>query len=137
MLNETVITQAEAKLQSWSLQTLLRFIGVLACLFALGCLYFSQVNAVATIRSETADLRRTAQVLERENVSLMVQVAAWTRPGNVQAKAAAMGLIAEPQPVWVTVPTTGESAGQTFRAPSLAAWWQQIVMKLATRWPIQ
>ncbi len=135
MLNETVITQTDAKLQSWSLQTLLRFIGILAVLFALGCLYFSQVNAVATIRSETADLRQTAHVMERENVSLMVQVAAWTRPGNVQAKAAAMGLVAEPQPVYVTVGTTEAPTGLPLRAPSLAAWWQQIVMQLATHWP--
>ncbi|HEX9114518.1 MAG TPA: hypothetical protein VGA61_00495 [Anaerolineae bacterium] len=136
MLNETVITQAEVKLQTWSLQSLLRFIGVLALLFALGCLYFSQVNAVASIRNETTDLRRTAQVLERENVSLMVQVAAWTRPSNVQAKAVDIGLVAERDPVYVTLPTSSAPTGQTHPAAGVVAWWQQMVAVLASYWPV-
>jgi uncharacterized membrane protein (Fun14 family) len=137
MLNQRVITRTEPRIESWSLQTLLRIFLALVMLFVLGCLYFSQVNAITSIRIQTARLQQQAAELERENVSLMVQVAAYTRPSSVQAQAVDLGLLAMPRPVYVTLPASDGSPERLSRAPALVAWWQEVVSSLAQRWPVK
>ncbi len=136
MLNETAITRTEPRVQAWSLQSLLRFIAALAALFAIGCLYFSQVNEIATIRGETGTLQARAQELERENVAMMVQMAALTTPGNVQQKAVELGLTTVAQPDYVAVPVDPLAAPESPNSSDLVVLWQRLVTAVGDRWPV-
>ena len=145
MLFESSLTPSQAKGErpDWlagsltGLRGLLRFLAVLGLLFGVAYLYFEQVNSISGIRNDTVELQQQSVVLERENVSLMVQVAAWNRPDYVRSKALEQGFVPLSQPAYVQVPPAEQTTAQTHQLGDLATWWQQLVSNLADRWPMR
>src|SRR5271157_4943590 len=98
MLNETTVVRAPARrvTAGWlgaPARNLLQFLTVVCLLCAVACLYFSEANTIAGIRSDSLALNAQAAALERENAALMVQVAAWNRPEVILSKADTLNLV--------------------------------------------
>jgi hypothetical protein len=107
----------------------------LVALLIVGCMltsvYLWQASAISTMRTEAMQLRHKAALLERENASLMLQVARWNSPGYIETKAIEQGLRDAPPPIRVRVVPTAEPGENTNNGPTtILALWQRL-----TAWP--
>jgi hypothetical protein len=114
---------------------LLRFIAIVALLCAIACLYFWQVNTIMTIRKEATDLRNEAQVRERDNAALMLEVAAWNRPEYIKNRAAAIGMapVAAPAAYVELAPERSKNAASGL-SDSTGTWWKSVIAEWGARW---
>jgi hypothetical protein len=108
---------------------LLRFLVLLAVICGLTCVYVWQANSISSIRDDTQSVLAEVQILERQNVSLMLEYAGWDTPDYIEAESSQAGMVAGQTPVRVQLPGSGErqvaassGAQYTFQSRQLAAW---------------
>ena len=108
---------------------LLRFLILLAVICGLTCLYVWQANSISSIRDETQSVLAEVQVLERQNVSLMLEYTHWDTPDYIEAESSQAGMVAGQTPVRVQLPESAEyqasaspDAEYAFPVRRLAAW---------------
>ena len=99
---------APAQMASW----LRNFLIVIALVGIVACAFVWQANDIADIQFETAGLRQESARLERENVRLMVELAALDSPANIEAEAARLGGALEKPPSISVTPVERIAAEQ-------------------------
>jgi hypothetical protein len=88
------------------------FLIVIALVGIVACTFVWQANDIAKIRYETASLRQESARRERENVRLMVELAALDSPANIEAEAERLGIALEKPPSVSVTPVERVAAGQ-------------------------
>jgi hypothetical protein len=108
---------------------LLQFLILLAVICGLTCLYVWQANSISSIRGETRSVLAEVQVLDRQNVSLMLEYTRWDTPDYIEVESNQAGMVAGQTPVRVQLPGSGEhqasaspDAEYAFPIRRLAAW---------------
>jgi cell division protein FtsL len=82
---------------------LVRFLLVLVLASALTCVYVWQASTIAAVEHDTTRLRLRLAELERQNTSLMLQLAQWNAPAYIEAQARQQGMIPVRQPRYVSL----------------------------------
>ena len=128
-----------AALRTGPTSGLLRFVGLLIAVCALANLYLWQASLVSSMQDEVAAAQAAITRLERENVSLMLQVAQWNSPGHIKDVAQQQGLRAGQAPVRLQVQPLLDSTQDRQGVTSvnvwqwLTGWLPQDSIKLAQR----
>ncbi len=126
--------------RAWSqgpLADLFRFLAVVALLCIVSCLYFWQASSITTIRNETASLHQEAEMLERDNAALMIQVAAWNRPEHIRTEALARGMAPAAESAYVQVAPEHRVATAEQPSDNFVGWWRQIIDEWQAQWSSQ
>jgi cell division protein FtsL len=140
MLNRTSLTTPGLRLNwgallrgllagpnAWLMQ--LTLIAVVVSLLACGYLWQS-----SSLRDIQKDTRRTEQAvteLERENVSLMLQVAKWNAPAYIEEKARREGMVPGQTPLAMQVPKPAQLTPQAHSGMGdLGSRWQQLISRV-------
>lgn len=137
MLNRTSLTTPGMRLNwgallrgvlagpnAWLMQlTLIAVVGSL-----LACAYLWQSSALRDIQNDTRQTDRMVTTLERENVSLMLQVAKWNAPAYIEEKARQEGMVPGQTPLVMQVPKPSRPVPQPRTWMGNAALsWQQLI----------
>jgi hypothetical protein len=109
----------------------LRFLILLAILCGLACLYVWQANTISALREVTQTIRAEVKVIERQNVSLMLEYAQYDRPARIEAQSSQAGMVAGQTPVRVQL--SGLTAYQAATSPETK--YASSVWGLATTLP--
>jgi cell division protein FtsL len=137
MLNRTSLTTPGMRLNwgallrgvlagpnAWLMQ--LTLIAVVVSLLA--CAYLWQSSALRDIQKDTRQTERMLTTLERENVSLMLQVAKWNAPAYIEEKARREGMVPGQTPLAMQVPKPTQPVPQPHSwMGDAASRWQQLI----------
>jgi cell division protein FtsL len=120
---------------AWLLQ--LTLIAVMVSLMA--CIYLWQSSELRDIQEDTRITELKLSALERQNVSLMLQVAQWNRPAYIEEKARRQGMA--PAEVFLVMrvpqPMQAPSASRSDASRVASRWQQWIELLPAPRAVIQ
>lgn len=82
---------------------LVRYVSILVCICAIGCLYLWQASTMADIGRQTSALKVQAIRLEAETSFLMGQLAQWYSPAYIDQRSRELGLTRKIEPVYVSL----------------------------------
>jgi cell division protein FtsL len=109
---------------AWLMQ--LTLVAVVVSLLA--CIYLWQSSALRDIQTDTRNTERKLTDLERQNVSLMLQVAKWNAPAYIEQKARGEGMVPGRTPLAMRVPSHTQPAPQARSGMSdMTSRWQQML----------
>jgi len=112
---------------AWLMQ--LTLIAVVVSLLA--CVYLWQSSALRDLQRDTRNTEEMVTDLERQNVSLMLQVAKWNAPAYIEDKARREGMVPGQPPLAMQVPNLVQSARQARSdMDDMASRWQQLISPL-------
>jgi hypothetical protein len=112
---------------AWLMQ--LTLIAVVISLLA--CVYLWQSSALRDIQKDTRNTEQALTGLERQNVSLMLQVAQWNAPAYIEDKARREGMVPGQTPLAMQVPNYTEPAPQARSSTGdMASRWQQLISRV-------
>jgi len=112
---------------AWLMQ--LTLIAVVVSLLA--CAYLWQSSALRDIQKNTRQTEQKLTELERENVSLMLQVAKWNAPAYIEDQARREGMAPGQTPLAMQVPKPAQPAPQAHSGMSDAASrWQELINRV-------
>lgn len=129
MLNKvaTPATWAPARWDGWRrgllagpTSALLRYALALMILCLITCLYLLQANQLARLNEATLRLQQEAAQLERQNLTLKLQLAQWNSPAYVRHEALKRNYVRDPSVLYVFVPAAQDAAGPSPAAPQTA-----------------
>ncbi len=100
--------------------TLVRYVLVVVCVCAIGCLYLWQTSTMAEIGRQTRALKTEAARLEAETAFLMGQLAQWYSPAYIDQRSQELGLTRKIEPVYVKIQPAATAETQDAETPSLA-----------------
>ena len=140
MLNRTSLTTPALRLNwgallrgllagpnAWLMQ--LTLIAVVVSLLA--CAYLWQSSALRDIQKDSRQTEQEVTDLERQNVSLMLQVAQWNAPAYIEEKARREGMVPGQTPLAMQVPNPAQPAPQARSGMGdLASRWQQLISRV-------
>ena len=112
---------------AWLMQ--LTLIAVVVSLLA--CAYLWQSSALRDIQKDTRQTEQELTDLERQNVSLMLQVAQWNAPAHIEEKARREGMVPGQTPLAMQVPNPAQPAPQARSGmDDMASRWQQLLSRV-------
>ena len=112
---------------AWLMQ--LTLIAVVVSLLA--CAYLWQSSALRDIQKDTRQTEQELTDLERQNVSLMLQVAQWNAPAYIEEKARREGMVPGQTPLAMQVPNPAQPAPQARSGmDDMASRWQQLLSRV-------
>jgi len=112
---------------AWLMQ--LTLIAVVVSLLA--CAYLWQSSALRDIQKDTRQTEQELTDLERQNVSLMLQVAQWNAPAYIEEKARREGMVPGQTPLAMQVPNPAQRAPQARSGmDDMASRWQQLLSRV-------
>ena len=100
--------------------TLVRYVLVVICICAIGCLYLWQTSTMAEIGRQTRALETEAARLEAETSFLMGQLAQWYSPAYIDQRSQELGLNRKIEPVYVKLQPAATVEPQDAETTSLA-----------------
>jgi hypothetical protein len=97
----------------------------------LACIYLWQSSALCDIQNDTWETEHKLTEMERQNVSLMLQVAKWNAPAYIEEKARREGMVPGQTPLAMQVPNPAQPAPRARSSTSeVVSRWQQIISHL-------
>ena len=141
MLNRTSLTTPGLRLNwgallrgllagpnAWLMQ--LTLIAVVVSL--LTCGYLWQSSSLRDIQKDTRQTERMLTELERQNVSLMLQVAKWNAPAYIEEKARREGMVPGQTPLAMQVPVSAQAMpeARSGMMSDAASRWQQLISRV-------
>ena len=112
---------------AWLMQ--LTLIAVVISLLA--CVYLWQSSALRDIQKDTRNTEQELTGLERQNVSLMLQVAQWNAPAYIEDKARREGMVPGQTPLAMQVPNYAKPAPQARSGMGdVASRWRQLISRV-------
>ncbi len=115
------------------ISTLVRYVLVVTCVCAIGCLYLWQTSTMAEIGRQTSALETEAARLEAETSFLMGQLAQWYSPAYIDQRSQELGLTHKIEPVYVKIQPAAMAETQAAETASLA---QRLVGVLPALGPL-
>ena len=100
--------------------TLVRYVLVVICVCAVGCLYLWQTSTMAEIGRQTRALEAEAARLEAETSFLMGQLAQWYSPAYIDQRSQELGLTRKIEPIYVKIQPAAMAETQDAETASLA-----------------
>ena len=100
--------------------TLVRYVLVVICVCAVGCLYLWQTSTMAEIGRQTRALEAEAARLEAETSFLMGQLAQWYSPAYIDQRSQELGLTRKIEPIYVKIQPAAMAEIQDAETASLA-----------------
>ena len=100
--------------------TLVRYVLVVICVCAIGCLYLWQTSTMAEIGRQTNALKAEAARLEAETSFLMGHLAQWYSPAYIDQRSQELGLTRKIEPVYVKIQPAAPAETQDAETAGLA-----------------